>query len=397
MDMWNLLTTFMADPTVQSFFVSCGASASWDAIKIVLKKAERDNSFALQVYQVIKETFESFYLKYGLEFEEDIVMTSFLETINEIGDFKSSDITKKMICDTMGLDVDNFDLEEWIKIFIVKCSNPKYQWVYNKLSLSFIKHPEKSKQKAWMHKYMKDNFCKIQCNLVDELSPIFKDISTQLQQVCWYDTRVLIWEILFNAQGHGKAKECILHINENSITILDDGIQFNPITMQEQFSQQGGSLAIKKFMHDYPEVSLKSEYFKNRNQFTIDFGNSVFNINDMSEIVIPRLYNSFGQYQLKHPKGRFRYYYIDIDEIPRDHDELFVTFSDACMLFDKLKANIVPFSAYDKIFIYFSDLTRFDYREVFNMMYMVLKRDIYASGIKIVLLSDTHIFCQEYT
>ena len=82
MDMWNLLTTFMADPTVQSFFVSCGASASWDAIKIVLKKAERDNSFALQVYQVIKETFESFYLKYGLEFEEDIVMTSFLETIS---------------------------------------------------------------------------------------------------------------------------------------------------------------------------------------------------------------------------------------------------------------------------------------------------------------------------
>lgn len=391
--MWNFLTTLMVDPTIQSFFISCAASASWDATKIVLGKAEKDNSFAVQVYQVIKETFESFYLKYGLEFEENIVMRSFLETINEIGDFNCSNITKKMIYDTIGLDIDNYDLEEWIKIFIIKCSNPKYQWVYNKLSLSFIKIPESSKQREWMYKYMKDNFCKIQCNMVDELPPIFEDISTKLSPACWYDTRVLIWEILFNAQEHGKARECMLYISENSITVLDDGIQFDPTTIEESFFQQGGSLAIKKFMHDYPEVSLKNKYFGNHNQFTIDFGNSVFDVNGMSEIVVPCLCYSHGQFQLKHPKGRFKYYYIDLDEIPRDYnDQLFATISDIFMLFNNLKRSITPFGKDDRIFIYFSDLTRLDYQHIFGTMRMILNREEFADKIKIALLTDNQIY-----
>lgn len=391
--MWNLLTTFMSDPTIQSFFVSCGASASWDAVKKILGKAERDNSFVLQVYHVIKETFESFYLKYELEFEEDIVMTSFLETISEIGDFNSSNITKKMIRDSIGLDIDDEALEEWIKIFIVKCSNPKYQWVYNKLALSFIKVPESSKHKMWMHYYMKDNFCKIQCDMVDELSPIFDDIATQLSPECWYATRVLIWEILFNAQEHGKAKECMLHINENSITVLDDGEQFNPFIIEKQTFQKGGGMAIKKFMRDYPDVSLKSKYYENKNQFTVKFDDNVFDVNGMSEIIVPCLAIGGGQYRLKHPRGKFRFYYINIDEIYGARDkQLLASYSGIIGLFENLKNNIDTKTVDGKIFIYFSDMNRIDYQQVYGMMDELLKEEwIIQKKIDIVLVTDNFV------
>lgn len=396
MDIWNSLTTLIANPTIQSFFISCGASASWDAVKVILKKAEQNNSFELQVYQVIKETFEAFYMKYDLEFKEEIVMTSFLKAIEEINDFNFYFINKNLISDTMGLDINNQELEEWMKIFIVTCSNPKYQWVYNKLSLSSINTSEKSKFKTWMHKYMSNNFCKIQCNLIDELPPIFDDIDTQLSQECWYDTQVLIWEIVFNAQQHGNAKNCILHIYETSITVIDDGIQFNPLIMRNQFPQYGGSMAINKFMHDFPEISIKSEYAKNHNQFTVDFGFNAFNVNIMSEIIVPDLFSSLGYhqvYQLKHPRGTFRYYYIDIDEIPRKYNNsLFASYSGIIGLFDNLKRNITQLTPDSKIFIYFSDMTQTNYQRIYNQMYEILNTpsldDMDTNGINIVLVKN---------
>jgi len=372
MDIWTSLTAILANPTVQNFLISCGASVSWDAVKVMLKKAELEDSFELQVYQVLKETFEAFYFKYNLEFDEKIVMISFLEAIKGIHNFDSDAITKKMVSDTIGLEVTDQALKEWTKIFVIKCSNPKYQWLYNKLSFSSMKSQKGSKNTAWMKEHMHNNFCKIQCDMIDELPPIFGGINTQLSQACWYDTQVLIWEIVFNAQEHGHAKKCVLHITERSITVSDDGERFNPLSTKEQFVKQGGSIAIRKFMHDYPEIVLKSDYCHDINQFTVDFCDDVFDVNGMSEIIVPSLIPATGNYQLKYQKGKFKYYYIDVDEIPKRKNCLFATFSGIIGLFEKLRREHIPQTIDGKVFIYFSDMTRTDYQAVCSQMKEIL-------------------------
>lgn len=114
----------------------------------------------MQVYQVMRDTFQAFYLKYGIEFDEESVMTAFFDSIQEIESFSSDSITKAMICGILGLEIDSQELKEWEKLFTTICSNPKYQWVYNKLSIAPLKICGNNKHKVWMDTYMKGNHCK---------------------------------------------------------------------------------------------------------------------------------------------------------------------------------------------------------------------------------------------
>ena len=209
--MWKFLTSLLSNEAVSNFLVSCGENASWDLIKKVLESIKKD-SFEMQVYEVIRDTFEKFYSKYNIEFNEKIVMTSFIESVNNIKDFDSDYITKKMLSETLGLEIDNENLEEWIKIFKTICSNPKYQWIHNKLSLPLTNLYEETKDMSWMNKYMIDNACKIECSTISELPNIFNGVKTKLSRSCWYDTQILIWELVYNAQKHGGANKCILNI-----------------------------------------------------------------------------------------------------------------------------------------------------------------------------------------
>lgn len=175
MNFWNSVTNLLANPSVQSFLISCGASISYDGLKRALEKFNRKDSFELQVYQVMRDTFQAFYQKYGIEFDEESVMTAFFDSVQEIENFSSDSITKTMICGILGLEIDSQELKEWEKIFTTICSNPKYQWVYNKLSITPLKICN-NKHKAWMDTYMKGNHCKIQCDMIDEL-PLFLTVS----------------------------------------------------------------------------------------------------------------------------------------------------------------------------------------------------------------------------
>ena len=128
-----------------------------------------------------------------------------------------------MLVQIFGYEAQNRDVKEWTKLFVKVCSNPKYQWVYNKIAFPKEKLQCGCSDKGWMDEYMKGNYCKIKCDTEAELLSIFKDVTTVLPTRCWYAIRVLVVEVILNAQQHGRAKKCILTIDENSITIYDNG------------------------------------------------------------------------------------------------------------------------------------------------------------------------------
>lgn len=159
--------------------------------------------------------------------------------------------------------------------------------------------------------------------------------------------------------------------------------------MEKQFWKQGGSRALEKFKTSYPGVLLQSTFSGNCNQFKIDFGDNVFDVNEMSEIVVPNLIlmSATTRLQFKHPKGLFKYYYIDIDEIPRTtDDELFATFSGLYGLLHGLHGRFKNQVEVEKIFIYYSNITRIDYQIVYNNMSNLLKSPELEDS-KIVLCS----------
>ena len=53
-----IIKTLLNDPIIQSYLISCGASASWDAMKLLGKKG--DDTLENQLYGVLSETFERF-------------------------------------------------------------------------------------------------------------------------------------------------------------------------------------------------------------------------------------------------------------------------------------------------------------------------------------------------
>lgn len=135
MNIGDSLLLLMRDATVQSYIISLGASMSWDAIK-GLKKVKEKDSWELQFYCVICETFQKFYDKYNLEYQENLIVESFIEVCSNvnISDYRYS--FKEIICATIGLELSDTEFVDWLEIFCNVCSNPKYEWVYNKILLN---------------------------------------------------------------------------------------------------------------------------------------------------------------------------------------------------------------------------------------------------------------------
>lgn len=122
------------------------------------------------------------------------------------------------------------------------------------------------------------------------------------------------------------------------------------------------------------------------NRFEMIFPNEVFDVNQMSEIVIPDLYYMSGGIQLKYPEGRFRYYFIDIGEIPTgQRGELFATYSGLALLVEKLQNNVEKLTEDSEIFVHFPNTSRPDYKKVYSMMARVLRGQLMPGKIKISL------------
>lgn len=121
-------------------------------------------------------------------------------------------------------------------------------------------------------------------------------------------------------------------------------------------------------------------------RFEMIFPNEVFDVNQMSEIVIPDLYYMSGGIQLKYPEGRFRYYFIDIGEIPTgQRGELFATYSGLALLVEKLQNDVEKLTEDSEIFVHFPNTSRPDYKKVYSMMARVLRGQLMPGKIKISL------------
>ena len=101
---------------------------------------------------------------------------------------------------------------------------------------------------------------------------------------------------------------------------------------------------------------------------------------------IPDLYYMSGGIQLKYPEGRFRYYFIDIGEIPTgQRGELFATYSGLALLVEKLQNNVEKLTEDSEIFVHFPNTSRPDYKKVYSMMARVLRGQLMPGKIKISL------------
>ena len=357
-----IIKTLLNDPIIQSYLISCGASASWDAMKLLGKKG--DDTLENQLYGVLSETFERFADCMKLEYDEQLVMDSFLHNINNTEDFGNQAVSNKVLSDTLNVSIGNEQLKRWNAIFVEVCSKPKYQWLYNKLSANFEIAKLNDRNYEWMTECMEENFCKIQCEKLQKLPPLFDDIGVELDKTCWYTIKVLIYEIVFNAKEHGKAQKCFVQITKNSIAVFDDGTEFDPQEMKQREECHGGAMALQDVI----------------------FPNEVFDVNQMSEIVIPDLYYMRGEVQLKYPEGKFRYYFIDIGEIPTgQRGELFATYSGIAVLVEKLQNNIEKLTEDSEIFVRFPNTSRPDYKKVYSMMARVLWGRMMPGKIKISL------------
>ena len=171
-----------------------------------------------------------------------------------------------------------------------------------------------------------------------------------------------------------------------AIAIFDDGTEFDPQEMKQREECHGGAMALQDVMESYPEIVLKSTYANGLNRFEMIFPNEVFDVNQMSEIVIPDLYYMRGEVQLKYPEGKFRYYFIDIGEIPTGQSgELFATYSGIAVLVEKLQNNVEKLTEDSEIFVRFPNISRPDYKKVYSMMARVLWGRMMPGKIKISL------------
>ena len=379
-----IIKTLLSDPVIQSYLIGCGSSASWDAIKLLGKKG--DDTLENQLYGVLSETFERFAGCMNLEYDEQLVMDSFLQNINSTADFGNQSVSNKILSDTLNVPIGNEELKRWNALFVEVCSKPKYQWLYNKLSANFEIAKLKDRDYGWMTGCMEGNFCKIQCEKLQKLPPLFDDIRVELDKTCWYTIKVLICEIVLNAKEHGKAQKCFVQITKNSIAIFDDGTEFDPQEMKQHEECRGGAMALQDVMESYPEIVLNSTYADGLNRFEMIFPNEVFDVNQMSEIVIPDLYYMSGGIQLKYPEGKFRYYFIDIGEIPTgQRGELFATYSGLALFVEKLQNDVEKLTEDSEIFVRFPNVSRPDYKKVYSMMARVLGGRLMPGKIKISL------------
>ena len=114
-----------------------------------------------------------------------------LQNINSTEDFGNQSVSNKILSDTLNVSIGNEELKRWNDLFVEVCSNPKYQWLYNKLSANFEIAKLKDRDYGWMTGCMEGNFCEIQCGKLQKIPPLFDDIGVEL------DKALLRFSVLF--------------------------------------------------------------------------------------------------------------------------------------------------------------------------------------------------------
>lgn len=387
MNPWQIMTDVFSEPLFQSFLISVGASASWDAVKKYVSQKKLEKSFEYLYYKAIAQTFELFYEVNHLEYNEKIVMDAFLEQIKSIENFDSSNISRKILKNTIGFDIGEDCIVGFPALFVSICARDEYEIIYRKIILEKIVCAPKEKDHEWMQTYMQDNCCKISFHVFENLIPALKDVKTKLDGVTWNDIQGLLWEVAYNAQLHGKANVCKLMINSDSIVLMDNGEKFNCLSLKKKEIKGGGGMSMHVFAEKYPTIKTRYEYKNRENKFIIKFISQTFDVNDMSEIILPSLIIPMEMTKL-YPDAEFKYYFVDIGTtIEMNNNATYSSFSSIFRIMGYFHS-LLKSDFTKKIYVYFGDVSDKEILNIYNNFARVLKTNILDIKQSVVLLPE---------
>lgn len=365
---------------IASYITGIMASGTWE-----LFKSRHKDKYEDLLIEAIAETFQKYYEKKAFEFNYSVVMNSFFDAISE-----ENNADKVVLSKTVGMEQTDEDLKIWENIFSTVISQDKYSVVYKKLLISEKAQTTKSEAYLWMEKNVRDNFC---CRDIDfttseshnnniKIIEALSGIDNILLEQCWTDTMALLIEIYLNAYMHGNASHSELVIESKSITFIDDGKEFDVLSLKNYVKPRGGSLTLSSYLDEYKEVDIKSFTRNKKNYFSINFKESVFAINSKCQIEKPDIETMARNFEYS-PSNHFKYQYIDIRKVVEDEDGFyyFSNISSQYRVLPLLSRGLVKGG---KLFIIFPHLKSGKLESVHKMLEKAMKISDDVNQIEIV-------------
>lgn len=281
----------------------------------------QNTSTEMTVYEhaccLLTESLQEFCGQEEIEFDE----SSFVETLvlskDQVDLLNKDEYLKLALEKAIFMELSDEDWERWVGIVNENLLSSKHEKLFRAILLKQIKGDITNLvEPKWMQSIMMDNFFQIAFEEEKKLAEIFADIKTGLSQACWRYTQELVMELLYNAVQHGGAKRLSFSINEDSITLIDDGKAYNTLSLVESDGHQGGgSWTIKHYIDNYPDVKLYYERVNEKNKFSLRFAEKMFNVKRLCEIELYREeWSRCLECRLRYPESKARYYYIDFSK-----------------------------------------------------------------------------------
>lgn len=270
------------------------------------------------IYCVLTESLKEFCANYSCEFDENAFRETFSYTAENVGKFQSDTYLKKVFEKATSLELTPELQSSWCKIVYEHILSDRHQKLYRAIQSSRIKGDTSNLvEPMWMRKIPADNFIEIHFDGENELDSILCNIKTGLSEACWHHTQELLLELFFNACTHGLAKQISLAVDKEKISLLDDGLEFDPLGLTEKEEiKGGGTWTINYYLKNYPEVKISYIRLNDKNETTIDFGEHMFNVNGLCEIELePSSEMRKFNWILCYPSSKARYYHVDFNKI----------------------------------------------------------------------------------
>lgn len=277
-----------------------------------------DCDLSAHIFSVLSDSLLKFCENHSIECDTDSIINSFVQLCDSKAlALNNANQLKNVFKDATGLSITPEEAQEFDDIVLEQVIHKEHEPLYRAIILQHIKNVnEQIHEQPWLKKYLVDNYFELFVSEDKILDLIFEDVETDLTDVCWLNTRQLLAEILLNSFEHGASKENVLRITENTISIISDGVGFDPTSLlHSKGNLSGGSWTICFFKENYPEVPIKYEFKDGYNITSIVFPDNVFHVNLLCEIEIPEpLRKRALEIKLRYEDSRARYYYIDFSK-----------------------------------------------------------------------------------
>lgn len=147
-------------------------------------------------------------------------------------------------------------------------------------------NPEVSKKDS------RDNSCIVEIMqeklIFDKLG---NKLTCLLNEDQWYNTQLLVNELINNVFENNEDVMCTLEISSNGLILKDTGIKFNPLTDLRTAFEVGedhnyASQTMIEYRKQYKDVELEYEYIDDKNVIKLCFAREAFNIDELCVIDI---------------------------------------------------------------------------------------------------------------